>query len=393
MDALLIEQFPVGRKSLRLAVVTETYPPEVNGVALSLARFVEGLRKQDHDIQLIRPRQLPAERPSHREGFSEMLTNGVPIPRYPDLKLGLPAKSALVKQWSLRRPDLVHIVTEGPLGWSALHAALKLKIPVCSDFRTNFHNYSLHYGIGWLKKPIVAYLRKFHNRTLMTMVPTEQMRAELGACGFRNLRVVERGVDRQLFDPARRSDALREAWGADRDTLVLLHVGRLAAEKNLQTLVESYRSIRSKQPGAKLVLVGDGPEMKALRSQVPDAFFTGTRRGTDLAVHYASADLFLFPSLTETFGNVTLEALASGLPIVAFDYAAASRYVRQDSNGRLARYGDDADFIQQASELVADLGPEKERLKAMGRQARISTDSLDWNCVIQRLEATLLSVV
>ena len=192
MEPILIEQLPAARRSLRLAVVTETYPPEINGVALSLARFVDGLRKRHHDIQLIRPRQVAAEQPANGHGFAEVLTGGVPIPRYPNLKMGLPAKRALIKQWTLHRPDIVHIVTEGPLGWSALQAALKLKIPVCSDFRTNFHTYSLHYGIGWLKRPIVDYLRKFHNHTLITMVPTEHMRAELAASGFRNLRVVAR---------------------------------------------------------------------------------------------------------------------------------------------------------------------------------------------------------
>ncbi len=214
MSSILIEQLPPTRRSLRLAVVTETYPPEVNGVALTLSRFISGLRERHHEIQLIRPRQTDGEQAAQGGGFDEMLTTGMPIPRYPNLRLGLPAKWALIKQWKLRRPDLVHIVTEGPLGWSALNAALKLKIPVCSDFRTNFHAYSLHYGVGWLKKPIVSYLRKFHNRTLLTMVPTEHMRAELAASGFRNLRVVARGVDTQLFNPARRSEALRRQWGA-----------------------------------------------------------------------------------------------------------------------------------------------------------------------------------
>ena len=126
--------------------------------------------------------------------------------------MGLPAKRALASLWTFRRPDVVHIVTEGPLGWSALQAAAKLKLPVISDFSTNFHAYSDHYGVGWLKKPILAYLRKFHNRTL-TMVPTEPMRAELAALGFQRLRVIARGVDTPLFDPPAGS-RLRARWGA-----------------------------------------------------------------------------------------------------------------------------------------------------------------------------------
>lgn len=392
MEPILIEQLPASRRSLRLAVVSETYPPEINGVALSLSRFVEGLRKRHHDIQLIRPRQVAAEQPANGQGFAEVLTGGVPIPRYPNLKMGLPAKRALIKQWTLRRPDIVHIVTEGPLGWSALQAALKLKIPVCSDFRTNFHTYSLHYGIGWLKKPIVDYLRKFHNHTLLTMVPTEHMRTELAACGFRNLRVVARGVDTQLFNPGRRSEALRREWNVTSETPVVLHVGRLAAEKNLAALTDAFIAIRQRQPRARLVLVGDGPERKALRSRLPDAIFAGTRRGEDLAVHYASGDLFLFPSMTETFGNVTLEAMASGLPLAAYDYAAAAQHVRHGTNGLLANYGQTSDFTAMASELAARHEQDPEKFRAMGRHARLTAESLDWECVVQEMETLLLSI-
>jgi len=392
MDSILIEQLPASRRSLRLAIVTETYPPEINGVALSLSRFVEGLRERNHDIQLIRPRQDHAERPAQDTGFGEVLTGGMPIPRYPNLKMGLPAKRALVKQWTLHRPDLVHIVTEGPLGWSALQAALKLKIPVCSDFRTNFHAYSLHYGIGWLKKPIVAYLRKFHNRTLLTMVPTEHMRADLAAIGFRNLRVVARGVDTQLFNPERRSESLRRAWGVTPDAPVVIHVGRLAAEKNLTALIAGFIAIRHSQPQARLLLVGDGPEKNALRNRLPDAIFAGTRRGEDLAAHYASGDIFLFPSLTETFGNVTVEAMASGLPLVAYDYAAAAQHVRHGANGLLAAYGNGNDFTAKASEIASHYAQQPEQFRALGRNARLTAESLDWKCVVQQLESLLFSI-
>lgn len=392
MEPILIEQLPASKRFLRLAIVTETYPPDINGVAISLSRFVDGLRERNHEIQLIRPRQGQAEQGAQSTGFDEVLTDGIPIPRYPNLKMGLPAKRPLIKQWILRRPDLVHIVTEGPLGWSALQAALKLKIPVCSDFRTNFHAYSRHYGIGWLKKPIVAYLRKFHNRTLLTMVPTEQMRAELAAAGFHNLRVVARGVDTQLFNPSRRSESLRREWGVMPDTPVVLHVGRLAAEKNLAALTAAYLAIRQQQPHARLVLVGDGPEEKALRNRLPEAIFAGTRRGEDLATHYASGDFFLFPSLTETFGNVTLEAMASGLPLVAYDYAAAAQHVRHGVNGLLAGFGRTQEFTAMAKELAAKHASEPQGFQAMGRNARLTAEALDWKCVVQQLETLMFSI-
>jgi glycosyltransferase involved in cell wall biosynthesis len=389
MDPILIEQLPAARRLLRIAVVTETYPPEVNGVSLSLARLVEGLREREHDIQLIRPRQGEADHEGGEDGFDEVLTGGMPIPRYPNLKLGFPAKRRLVRQWTARRPDIVHIVTEGPLGWSALQAARKLRIPTCSDFRTNFHAYSRHYGIGWLKKPIFAYLRKFHNGTMLTMVPTEQMRAELAGAGFRNVRVLSRGVDTQLFHPSRRNETLRRDWGASPESPVVLHVGRLAAEKNLEALVAAAGRIRQACPRARFVLVGDGPEERALRSRLPDAVFAGMQRGEQLAAHYASADLFLFPSCTETFGNVTLEAMASGLPLVAYNYAAAAQHVRHGTHGLLADFGRTDDFVAMATELVAAHSARPEHFRAMGRESRRSAEALDWRSIVRQLERML----
>ena len=276
---IVFEELAGARRTLRIAVVTETYPPELNGVAVTAARFVEGLRALDHQIQLIRPRQGGAD----SGGPDHVLVPGLSIPRYPDLRIGLPAKRSLERLWSLRRPDVVHIVTEGPLGWSALRAATKLKLPVVSDFRTNFHAYSSHYGIGWLKKPILRYLRKFHNRTLATLVPTGALRAQLSLAGFQRLRVIARGVDTALFSPARRDEGLRAEWGAAPDDPVLLYVGRIAAEKNLAALMAAYEEARSRTPRAKLVLVDYADEgafvarAAALAAECARARALGTR--------------------------------------------------------------------------------------------------------------------
>ena len=387
---IMLERLPALRKSLRIAFVTETYPPEVNGVSISVARFIEGLRRRNHEIQLVRPRQGRGDSAGGSGGtreFSEVLMRGMPIPRYPGLKMGLPAKRALTDLWSLHRPDLVHIVTEGPLGWSALQAALKMKLPVTSDFRTNFHAYSAHYGIGWLNKPIAAYLRKFHNRTLMTMVPTQYQKRELSGMGFRNLKVVARGVDTRLFNPSRRDDALRRSWGAGPEDLVAIHVGRLAPEKNLPLLSDAFDAMLSRRPDAKLVLVGDGPGRATLQRRHPDANFAGMRVGQELAAYYASADVFVFPSVTETFGNVTLEAMASGLAVLAFDYAAAAEHIRHGRNGFLARFGDGAAFTQVAAQMVR----ENYSLRAAAAAARFSAEQLDWEHVIVGLEELFIA--
>ena len=377
------------RRSLRIAFVTETYPPEVNGVAATSARLIEGLRARNHEVQLIRPRQHHADDGAAGERFHEVLMRGLPIPRYPNLKMGLPSKRALVQLWTARRPDIVHIATEGPLGWSALQAAHRLRLPVSSDFRTNFHAYSKHYGVGWLHKPIMAYLRKFHNLAHCTMVPTEALRRAMSEYGFRNLIVLARGVDTRLFDPARRNDELRRSWGAGAESVVLLHVGRLAQEKNLGTLAAVHRVARRKNSGVKLVLVGDGPARKWLQSECPDAHFAGMRTGEELAAHYASGDLFVFPSLTETFGNVTPEAMASGLPVLAYDYAAAGALIRSGHNGVLARFGDTVDFVDRAARLVLDQSP----LRAMGRRARETACEMGWERIIEQVESVFVKTM
>lgn len=380
MLPIVCEEFAPVRRALRIAVVSETWPPEVNGVARTAARFVEALRALGHDLQLVRPRQGAAD----CAGEQEILMRGLPIPRYPNLRMGLPAKSALVRRWTFRRPDVVHIVTEGPLGWSALRAAEKLKLPVVSDFRTNFHAYSGHYGAGWLNKPILAYLRKFHNRTASTLVPTEAMRAELAACGFQRLRVIARGVDTRLFDPARRDQGLRARWGAQPDDPVLLYVGRLAAEKNPRTLAAAFDAAVAAAPRARIVMVGDGPARRELEARFPQAVFAGTRSGADLAAHYASADVFLFPSLTETYGNVTLEAMASGLAVVAYDYAAAAAVIRHGVSGLLVPL-EGSDFHAHAAALATDLA----RARWLGERARGEALARGWDRVAAELEAVL----
>ena len=385
---IAFEQFSAPRRRLRVAVVTETYPPEINGVAMTLERMVKALQSREHQIQLIRPRQHAADFPASEDNLEQVLRPGVPIPRYAGLKVGLPAKSALHRLWSLRRPDVVNVATEGPLGWSAVHVANKLRIPVASDFHTNFHSYSRHYGFGWLKKPVMNYLRKLHNQSRVTLVPSLSMRRDLEAAGYRNVEVVARGVDAHLFSPDRRSAALRRSWGLEEGDLAVIHVGRLAPEKNLPLLIRPFEAIADKRPGARLVLVGDGPELPALRASHPEFVFAGPRRGEDLAAHYASGDLFLFPSLTETFGNVVLEAMASGLPQVCFDYAAAAEHVRHGENGLKALYGDEAAFVAAAVKLatIRDMA-------VMAAKAREMALGVSWEVIFARFEAVLVRLV
>mgnify|MGYP003581872996 FL=1 len=381
---LLVERYVPAHPSLRVALVTETYPPEINGVAMTLACLVAGLQARGHDVQLLRPRQAPdaqGQRPVN--GLEEVLMRGLPIPKYPHLRMGLPAKKHLLSLWTARRPDLVHIATEGPLGWSALQAARKLRLPVSSDFRTNFDAYSRHYGVGWLQKPIAAYLRKFHNQAHCTMVPTEQLRRSLDGQGFERLHVVARGIDTAMFNPAHRDASLRAQWGVGEHDRVVLSVGRLAAEKNLGLLVDAFQAMRAVDPRLKLVLVGDGPQRAELQQRCPGAWFAGSQTGQALSRHYASADVFLFPSLTETYGNVTPEALASGLAVLAFEHAAASELIRSGHNGLLAPLGDAGAFVRRAVDMAAN----PELCQQLAQQARASVITRDWASISTQVES------
>ena len=381
-NAGLVCQEIVSHKGpLRVAVVTETYPPEINGVAMTTGRMVEGLVAAGHRVDLIRPRQAHEGAAIAADGVEQMLARGIPIPKYANLQLGLPAQKVLLRRWSHQRPDVVQVVTEGPLGWSALTAARKLRLPVISEFHTNFHRYTGHYGVGWLKRPIAAYLRKFHNRADLTLVPTRALCAELAGQGIPRVDVVSRGVDTTLFDPARRSDALRRQWGLAPDDLAVLYVGRIAPEKNLALLEQAFVAVRARHPRARLVLVGDGPALPQLRARLPEAVCVGAQTGVLLAAHYASADLFVFPSLTETYGNVVAEALASGLPVVAYRDAAAHELIDHRVHGWLAEPGDEPGFVAGAVALAES--PELRASLHLAARARV--DSLAWRVIVERL--------
>lgn len=386
---IVLEDYPATRPSLRIAVVTETWPPEVNGVAMTLAKLVQGLSHRNHDVQLIRPRQTKTDSPMSDASLEEVLMRGMPIPRYPELKLGLPSKKTLVKTWTLRRPDVVHIATEGPLGWSALQAAKVLKLPVTSDFRTNFQSYSKHYGVGWLRKPIVAYLRKFHNATACTMVPTRELMRTLSQNGFANLKVVSRGVDTKLFNIAKRDTSLRSSWGATDDTKVLISVGRMAPEKNLDQVLKTYDALKSTGQAFKLVMVGDGPLKEQFQKRYPEIIFPGMLSQTNLAAYYASSDLFIFPSQTETFGNVTLEALASGIPVLAFDCAAARDWVQTGVNGWLIAENNPEGFAAQAVAVFNS----KDLLDQITQSTRKQVVHLDWDQIAEQVESVFWDAI
>lgn len=368
---------------MHVAMVTETWPPQVNGVALTVHALAHGLAARGHHVEVLRPGAAA------RDGDVELVAaGGLRLPRYPGLQLGMPQPSRLRARWKRRTPDAVYIATEGPLGTCAMRAARALRIPVATGFHTRFDDYCRHYGIGLLSRLVRRQLLRFHRRAQMTLVPTQTLVDELQGDGVAHARRLRRGVDTVLFSPQRRDASLRESWNAHADAPVLLYVGRVAAEKNLELALQAFRSLQSRLPRARMVVVGDGPLRAALSVDHRDVHFAGTRHGIDLATHYASADLFLFPSLTETFGNVVLEAMAAGLPVIAFDRAAAQEHVVNGISGLVVPPSDARGFVSSAFAL----GLDGELLGTFGVNARLAAQRCAPERVIVEFEALLSSL-
>lgn len=375
--------------SLNIAIVSETWPPEINGVAMSVLQLAKGLQQLGHRILLVRPQQQHSTTAFYPDALC--LVKAQALPKYPDLRFGWPQMLKIARSFDQFKPDIVHIVTEGPLGLAALNVAKQRNYPVSSGFHSPFHEFSRFFDLAFLVKPVQHYLRWFHNQTDLTCVPSIDTKQALIDFGVKcKLTIVSRGVDNTLFHPSKRDDALRQSWGASDETTVMLYVGRVSPEKNIDLVVESYRAAQQKQPHRdfKLVIVGDGPDRTRLQKIVPEAVFAGMQTGENLAKHYASGDVFLFGSEVETFGNVVLEALSSGLPVVAYHYACAAMTIQQGQQGWCSPLGDAQHFNQTVINL-----PDNTILRNMGEKSAQRAGQFAWQLAIQQFDLALKTTV
>jgi len=357
-------------------------------VAMTFGVIAGELGRRGHEVAIYRPWRRDLPRAGSEPDYRQVAMRGLPIPGYPLLRLGLPATGRLRRIWTAERPDLVHVATEGPLGLTAIYAARSLGIPVTSSFHTNFHAYTRHYRMSLLGRAALGWLRYVHNMTRRTFAPTTELCKELSALGFENLALLSRGVDTRQFGPERRSEALRAEWGAGPADPVIIHVGRMAAEKNYPLLLRAFDAMRKVNPACKFVLAGEGPLKKSLMRDHPECIFAGFFPRSEIGRYYASADVYIHASKTETFGNVLTEAMASGLAVAGFDYAAARIFVRDGANGLSVPVDDDDALVSAAATLAADAGL-RSRLRA---SARAAVEAQAWSSVIARFEADLLEI-
>ena len=372
---------------MRVTLVTETFAPQVNGVSRTLGQLVRYLEAVGDEVQVIHPDYGAAG-----AGEGRCQVPSVPFPLYPEVRIPIPPFGRVFRDLDAFGPDLIHVATEGTLGWNVLRHAHRRGIPIVSSFHTNFDQYCDHYHVGWAKGAAWRYLRWFHNQTSETYVPSDVTLADLAARGFERLVLWPRGVDGNLFRPDRPGRAaVRRALGFAPDDVVIGHVSRLAAEKNAPYLADALRLVAEACPRVKFLVVGDGPERAAFeRMMGPAARFVGYRSGGDLADHYASMDLFAFASVTETFGNVVLEALAAGLPVVALRAGGVGSIVEDGTTGTLVAPDQSPQAL--ADGLVA-LVRDPARRQAYAEAAREYAVEQTWDSIMARLRGHYLDVL
>jgi glycosyltransferase involved in cell wall biosynthesis len=385
---------PVPSRAPRALYCTDTYPPQLNGVSVVTALSVAGLQARGWEVAVVGPR-YPRSTPTVFRGEAadgeEAILAAIPsvaLPSYPDIRLAFPARGAVARAFDAFEPDVVHCATEFVIGRMGQRLAINRSIPVVSSYHTDFSRYAVEYGMPRLREPVRQYIGRFHRRSLQVYTPGHLAADELHRLGVNNVLVWGRGVDVARFHPARRDQALHDAYAPDGAALCL-HVGRLAAEKGVERILSGFATARSLLPSdraVRLVIAGSGPEEAALRAAAPEGviFLGNLDRTATLPALYASADLFLFASHTETLGLVVLESMASGVPVIAAPAGGVADHLRDNVNGLAYPPGD----CEAMARAIVALVVNPARTRALGAAARRTAELLSWENELDRLDAS-----
>jgi glycosyltransferase involved in cell wall biosynthesis len=371
---------------MRVAIITENFLPKLDGVTRTLARLLEYLQDNGHQALVLGPESGMVE----YAGAEVVGTAGLPFPFYPELKFNF-FRPLFLRRLDEFRPDIIHLVDPVILGTSGLAAARFFDIPLISSYHTNLAAYCEHFGFSLLTRPMWLYNSFIHNQCSLTFCPSPSTAQMLRSQGFEHLRIWPRGVDTALFHPGRRSAALRAAWLEGRpwpeDKVVLLYVGRVSWEKNLRLLTQAYRGMDHER--CHLVVVGDGPAYAEMQQEVEGlpVTFTGYLSGEELATAYASADVFAFPSYTETFGQVVLEAMASALPVAGLFAEGVRDLVTDGKTGLLldARWLTPEEQAAAYRSHLASLVQDAQLRQSMSREALSEAQHRSWSEAMQRV--------
>jgi phosphatidylinositol alpha 1,6-mannosyltransferase len=375
---------------MRVLFCSDTYPPQVNGVSIVTALSVAGLTRLGWECAVAAPEYPEATRREWRgepdpPGVQVLSLPSVALPRYPEVRLALPRASRVHRLTEAFRPDLIHCETEFTLGRMGQLAAARAGVPVVSSYHTDFGRYTEAYGVPWLRRPMSAYLGRFHRRSRRVYTPSTASREEVMRLGAPDVEVWGRGVDTELFHPGRRSQAMRAALGMG-SRFTFLYVGRLAPEKRPEEVLEAFRLASEILPRGviHLIVAGSGPHESELRAAAPpDVTFLGLlERQSQLPDLYANSDAFVFASVTETLGLVVLEAMASGLPVIAPPAGGVRDHLVDGENGIACPEGDAAEMARAMIRLTGDW----ELSRHLARGARRTAERLSWTREMERLD-------
>lgn len=371
---------------MRVAYFTDTFLPQINGVTNTLDKLGKYLHQRNINHLFLAPHYPGPSSKSHlhllHENSNVIRFKSVPFPLYPECRLSIPLYSNMKNILDEFQPTLIHLTDPLGIGLSGLRYARERNIPIVTSFHTNFDVYLKYYKMDYLEDTIWGFFKWFHNFSQVNFCPSKDTFEVLKQKGIRNLKIWSRGVDTEKYNPIHKNESLRKELGLGSEKL-FLYVGRVSAEKDLDILMESIKRIYNTYPGkASFIITGDGPLLSDLKASAPkNVVFTGYRGGNDLASLYASCDAFVFPSSTETFGNVVLEALASGLPVIGVNSGGVKDSIKHNHNGILCAPRD----IESFSNGILRLIEEDSLLSSLSYNAREYTLKKSWDHIFKTL--------